>query len=159
VVGGILVGIQERYTKKGDRMGILEIEDSLGKIEVVCFPRMWSALSPVPVKGKVLLVKGSPRNRDGLSIVAESISSIEEMEQTAKKWVKLRVTLEGSEMNGKLRDVYRELKGHPGESHVLLEAWVGGRKAIMRARDLRVAPSDELSSRVLEISGGGVEVV
>ena len=159
VVAGILVGIQERYTKKGDRMGILEIEDSLGKIEVVCFPRMWSALSPVPVKGKVLLIKGSPRNRDGLSLVAESICSIEDMEQTSKRWLKLRVTLEGPEMNGKLRDIYRELKGHPGESHVLLEAWFGGRKAIMRARDLRVTPSDELSSRVLEISGGGVEVV
>lgn len=159
VIAGILVGVQERYTKKGDRMGILEIEDSLGKVEVVCFPRMWSTLSPLPEKGKVVLVKGSPRNRDGLSLVAENIIPLEEIEKTAKRWLKLRISLEGPETNGKLRDVYRELKGHPGEACVLLDVAGGGKRAIMKARDLRVNPTEELSRKILEISSGGVEVV
>lgn len=158
-VAGILVGVQERYTKKGDRMGILEIEDSAGKIEVVCFPRMWSALSPAPEKGKVVLVKGMPRNRDGLSLVAESILPLEEIEKSAKRWLKLRISLEGRELNGKLRDVYRELKGYPGDASVLIDVTGQGKRAIMKARDLRVNPTGELSRKVLEISSGGVEVV
>lgn len=159
VVAGILVGLQERYTKKGDRMGILEIEDAFGKVEVVCFPRMWSAISPAPEKGKVILVKGSPRDRDGLSLVAENIVPLDEIEKTAKRWVKLRISTEGTELNGKLRDVYRELKGHPGDACVLLDVTGGGKRAIMKARDLRVNPTEELSRKVLEISSGGVEVV
>ncbi|MDO9509455.1 MAG: DNA polymerase III subunit alpha [Thermovirgaceae bacterium] len=159
VVAGILVGVQERYTKKGDRMGILEIEDSFGKVEVVCFPRMWATLSPTPEKGKVILVKGSPRNREGLSVVAETIIPLDDIEKTAKRWLKLRISLEGTELNGRLRDVYRELKGHPGDNCVLLDVTRGGRKAIMKARDLKVNPSEELTRKIFEISGGGVEVV
>ena len=159
VVSGILVAVQERYTKKGDRMGILEIEDSFGKVEVVCFPRIWSSLSPAPEKGKVILVKGSPRSREGLSVIAESILSLDEIEKKAKPWLKLRISAEGPELNGKLRDVYRELKGHPGQACVLLDVVRRGRRAIMKARGLKVNPSEELARKVFEISGGGVEVV
>ncbi len=158
VVAGILVGIQEKFTRKGDRMGILEIEDSSGKIEVVCFPRTWASIPPTE-KGKVVLVKGSPRTREGLTLVAEKVFLLEDLPAAARRWIRLRITDNAPDMNGSLRNVYRELKGHPGEASVLLDVSIEGRRAIMKARDLNVDPTEELAKRVFEISGGGVEVV
>ena len=158
VVAGILVNVQEKFTRKGDRMGILEIEDSSGKIEVVCFPRTWSS-APVPERGKVILVKGAPRTREGLSLVAERIIPLEEMTAAAKRWVRLRISDGTQELNGKLKNVYRELKGHPGDASVLVDVSIEGIRAIMKARDLNVDPTEDLARRVFEISGGGVEVV
>ena len=158
VVAGILVGIQEKFTRKGDRMGILEIEDSSGKIEVVCFPRTWASIPPTE-KGKVVLVKGSPRTREGLTLVAEKVFLLEDLPAAARRWIRLRITDNAPDMNGRLRNVYRELKGHPGEASVLLDVSIEGRRAIMKARDLNVDPTEELAKRVFEISGGGVEVV
>jgi len=158
VVAGILVGIQEKFTRKGDRMGILEIEDSSGKIEVVCFPRTWSGIT-LPEKGKLVIVKGAPRTREGLSLIAEKIMTVEELKGNARRWLRLRILPDGPALNGRLREVYRELKGHPGDASVLLEVAVGGKKAILRARDLNVEPSQDLSAKIMEISGGGIEVV
>jgi len=139
-------------------MGILEIEDSSGKIEVVCFPRTWSGIT-LPEKGKLVIVKGAPRTREGLSLIAEKIMTVEELKGGARRWLRLRILPDGPALNGRLREVYRELKGHPGDASVLLEVAVGGKTAILRARDLNVEPSEDLSAKIMEISGGGIEVV
>ena len=158
VVAGILAGVQEKFTRKGDRMGILELEDSSGKVEVVCFPRTWSSITP-PEKGKAVVVKGSPRTRDGLSLIAEKVMAVDELDARARKWLRLRVLDDGASSNGRLRDIYRELKGHPGEAGVLLEVPLEGVKALLKVRDVFVEPSADLSTRISELSGGCVEVV
>ena len=158
VVAGILAGVQEKFTRKGDRMGILELEDSSGKVEVVCFPRTWSSITP-PEKGKAVVVKGSPRTRDGLSLIAEKVMAVDELDARARKWLRLRVLDDGASSNGRLRDIYRELKGHLGEAGVLLEVPLEGVKALLKVRDVFVEPSAVLSARISELSGGSVEVV
>lgn len=158
VAAGILVGLQEKFTRKGDRMGILEIEDASGKIEVVCFPRMWSDITP-PEKGKPLIVRGVPRTRDGLSLIAEKVMTVEELDGGARRWLRLRIVDDAPPPKERLRDVYRELKGHPGDSGVLLEVPLEGMKALLKVRDLFVEPSADLSARISELSGGGIEVV
>ncbi|HDQ92747.1 MAG TPA: DNA polymerase III subunit alpha, partial [Synergistetes bacterium] len=158
-VAGIIVGIKERYTKKGDRMGILEIEDSCGKIEVVCFPKMWTSLACPPEKGCLVVVSGTPRDRDGLSIIAEKIIPRESIQDQARRWIRLKVDMNGAGSKGSMREVLRELKGCPGDAGVILDVVLEGKRAIMRSRDLKVSPDDGLSRRILEISSGGVEVV
>jgi hypothetical protein len=73
--------------------------------------------------------------------------------------VRLRISDGTPELNGKLKNVYRELKGHPGDASVLVDVSIEGIRAIMKARDLNVDPTEDLARRVFEISGGGVEVV
>jgi DNA polymerase III alpha subunit len=139
-------------------MGILEIEDASGKIEVVCFPKIWSGITP-PEKGKPLIVRGVPRARDDLSLIAQKVMTLEDLDGGARRWLRLRVIDDGLSLNGRLRDVYRELKGHVGDAGVLLEVPLEGMKALLKVRDLFVEPSAELSARIIELSGGGIEVV
>jgi len=158
-VAGIVVGVQERYTKKGDRMGILEIEDSCGKIEVICFPRMWTSLACPPEKGCLVIVNGTPRNREGLSIIAESIIPRESIQDQARSWIRLRIDMNGTGTGVNMREVLRELKGCPGDAGDILDVALDGKRAILRSRDLKVRPDDGLARKIFEISGGGVEVV
>jgi len=159
IVAGLVVGVEEKYTKKGEKMAIVELEDGEAKIEGVCFPRMWAALKEPPQKGSPYLVKGSPRDRDGLNIIVDSFVSALELEKSANRWVRLRVGLDGPEETERFRNVYRELKGYPGSAGVLVEIRKDGFCAIIRPRDLKVDPSKPFSETVAAMSGGAVEVI
>ena len=88
-------------------------------------------------------MKGSPRTRDGLSLIAEKVMALDELHGLARKWLRLRVLDDGASSKGRLRDIYRELKGHPGEAGVLLEVPLEGVKALLKVRDV-CRPSADL---------------
>lgn len=157
-VGGMLAGVRERYTKKGDPMGILELEDTEGKIEVVCFPRTWVQVKGLVSTGQVCVVRGRVQERGGLSILADGILPLEVAEKENDPSVRLRLNVEGLD-DGTLREIYRELKGYPGGSPVLLEVLGEGGEALLRVRDVKINPGAPLQRRFDTIAPGRVEVV
>lgn len=158
VVAGVVVDLQEKFTKKGDKMAILEIEDTDGKIEAVCFPRTWSNLEHVPEKGEVCIVTGTPQERDGLNLIVESVLPVDRAGEAAVPVVRLRIDGTGGRLNGCLKDVYRELKGYPGDAAVLIEYISDSYRAVLRARRLKVDPAKPFCDEIYRISGGAVEV-
>jgi DNA polymerase-3 subunit alpha len=158
VVAGVVVDLQEKFTKKGDKMAILEIEDTDGKIEAVCFPKTWSNLEHVPEKGEVCIVTGTPQERDGLNLIVESVLPVDRAGEAAVPVVRLRIDGTGGRLNGCLKDVYRELKGYPGDAAVLIEYISDSYRAVLRARRLKVDPAKPFCDEIYRISGGAVEV-
>jgi DNA polymerase-3 subunit alpha len=142
-VAGLLVGVKEKYTKRGDPMGILELEDCEDKVEVVCFPKPWSRLKPDLVVGGVYLVSGSVRDDGRLSLIAEEIQPLESAGREREPWV--RIALEGIPPGDSIRDLSRELKSFPGDCPVLLEVDLGGRTLVARLKSIRVAPSEVMA--------------
>jgi DNA polymerase III subunit alpha len=64
-VGGIVSRSQRKFTKKGDAMGILVLEDLSGAIEVVVFPNTFSQLPPEVVsQDAIVCVKGKVDTRE-----------------------------------------------------------------------------------------------
>ena len=55
---GLVSGLKEIVTKKGDRMAFLTLEDMKGFVEVILFPEVFKAASPFLRGGDPLLVKG-----------------------------------------------------------------------------------------------------
>lgn len=157
-VGGMLAGVRERYTKKGDPMGIIELEDTEGKIEVVCFPRTWGQVKGLVSTGKVCVVKGRVQERGGLSLLADAILPLEVAEKENDPSVRLRLNVEGLD-DGTLREIYRELKGYPGGSPVLLEVLGGGGEALLRVKDVKINPGAPLQRRFDTIAPGRIEVL
>ncbi len=157
-VGGMLAGVRERYTKKGDPMGILELEDTESKIEVVCFPRTWVQVKGMVTTGQVCVVKGRVQERGGLSILADGIVPLEVAEKENDPAVRLRLNVEGLD-DGTLREIYRELKGYPGGSPILLEVLTTEGEALLRVKDVRVNPGAPLQRRFDTIAPGRVEVL
>ncbi|WP_372814201.1 DNA polymerase III subunit alpha, partial [Paenibacillus sp.] len=56
MVAGLVVGNKTIVTKKGQPMAFMELEDRVGKVEVVLFPEAWKTFAPLVQKGKPVLV-------------------------------------------------------------------------------------------------------
>jgi DNA polymerase-3 subunit alpha len=76
-VGGIIVGIQRRFTKKGEPFVILRLEDLAGGVPVVVFPNLFIEAGELIGPDRIVLVKGriDLRGRE-LQIVAMEIAEL-----------------------------------------------------------------------------------
>ena len=63
-VGGIVSRFAKRFTKKGEQMAVITLEDLAGAIEVVVFPSSFEKFAPLLVKDAILCVKGKVDLRD-----------------------------------------------------------------------------------------------
>ncbi len=88
-LGGILTSVKEITTKKGDRMAFLGLEDYGGKIEVVCFPRVFEKCRDAIRPGNVVVVRGTAEgNEQGAKILASHVESLEVASQEKIKNVR-----------------------------------------------------------------------
>ncbi|WP_300522029.1 DNA polymerase III subunit alpha [Aminiphilus sp.] len=156
-VGGVVVAAQEKYTKRGDPMGVLEIEDTNAKIEVVCFPKTWMKAKALAVSGNYVLVLGKIQDRGGLNLLADEILLLDQTERERAPWMRLRVDSFGLDAT-RIRDLVRELKGNPGPNPVLLEIAEQGRSTLIRLKDVKVAAQEPFATRLSEMLNGAVEV-
>lgn len=74
VVRGVIENYKERKTKNNDVMATFNIEDEIGSLEVVAFPRVFTEAYNLMMKGKVVLIAGRMQltERDS-KILAEKI--------------------------------------------------------------------------------------
>jgi DNA polymerase-3 subunit alpha len=64
VIGGVVNGLQRKWTKKGDLMAVFTLEDLQSSIEVMVFPKTMSDIGHVLADDAVLIVKGRIDKRD-----------------------------------------------------------------------------------------------
>jgi len=87
-VGGMITNVRKITTKKGDMMAIVQIEDTTGKTELVCFPKIYFKLSDQFIEGQILLVNGKLEKRMGeMQVIVQKAESItlEKLQERAKK--------------------------------------------------------------------------
>ncbi|HRW37197.1 MAG TPA: DNA polymerase III subunit alpha [Aquihabitans sp.] len=64
VVGGVVNGLQRKWTKKGDLMAVFTLEDLQTSIEVMVFPKTMADIGHLLADDAVLIVKGRIDKRD-----------------------------------------------------------------------------------------------
>jgi DNA polymerase-3 subunit alpha len=76
-IGGIIVAIQRRFTKKGEQFAILRVEDLAGGVPVVVFPNLFIDAGDLIANDRIVLVKGriDLRGRE-LQVVAMEIGEL-----------------------------------------------------------------------------------
>ncbi len=88
-LAGIVEGVKQITTKKGDTMAIVFLEDPTGKIEITLFPRTFAQAADYLEKpDTVIVVGGTLDNRSGqLQLRADAIkkASLSRMIESAKK--------------------------------------------------------------------------
>ena len=63
-IGGVVTGLQRKWTKKGDLMAVFILEDLQSSIEVMVFPKTMSDIGHKLADDAVLVVKGRVDKRD-----------------------------------------------------------------------------------------------
>lgn len=120
-VGGVIVAITQKHTKKGDVMGILTIEDNEDNIEVVCYPRDWDPIKDNLSVGQPYVFEGEvKRDREPINIVAKKITPLSEING---KPAYARITIQASLASSPaaFREIGKKLHEFPGNSPVLME--------------------------------------
>ena len=63
-VGGILSQVRTHYTKKGEPMLFLTLEDSTGSVSATCFPSATREFASLLIKDAVVVIKGKAQHRE-----------------------------------------------------------------------------------------------
>ncbi len=78
-IGGLIRGLKEHKSKKGDRMGFITLEDILGTTEVVVFPEVFARSVHLLRGDTPLIIQGTVKKDErGDKIIADSIDTLEE---------------------------------------------------------------------------------
>lgn len=88
VIGGIITGKKIKYTKKDEVMAFLQVEDLVGSVEVVVFPKTYAQYSDRLAEESKVFVKGrvdAGEDRDA-KLICESIQTFEEVPK--KLWIR-----------------------------------------------------------------------
>lgn len=149
---GLLSTIKERFTKKGDPMGILEIEDSYATTEIVLYPRQWSRFKPFLSTGQLYFVKGQVRHDRGTSVLADDIYFEEEYRDKLKPHVIITIHSEGLD-RGFYEKMYKTLSANRGNTGVMLKVISDDRISVAMLKGLSVNAGEKLFRELGELSG------
>ncbi len=75
---GLITAVRSIYTKKGDPMAFVTLEDRYGTINVIVFPRQYEKMHPLLNEDALVAVNGTVSIDDkGISIIAESMVNLD----------------------------------------------------------------------------------
>jgi DNA polymerase-3 subunit alpha len=119
LIGGVVNGLQRKWTKKGDLMAVFVLEDLQTSIEVMVFPKTMADIGHMLADDAVLLVKGRVDRRDDQpKFIAMDVEVFDGVTDGAPP---LRVKVSPTRLS---QDTVDELKAilvrFPGESQVFI---------------------------------------
>jgi len=136
-VCGLVSGLKEITTKKGDRMAFLNLEDMKGFVEVILFPEVFKAALPCLRGGDPILVRGAlDLSEDHVKIKGLEVRSLPELAIATEKILHLKVPL-SSLTKLQLEDLKSIIVTNKGSYRILLHLMNG------KDRETIIALSDE----------------
>lgn len=82
-IGGIIIDINVKFTKKNQQMAFFTIEDLYGSIEVVCFPRQYEKYKNLIEEDMAVIINGKVDTSDeeNAKIILNSIRNLDDISQ------------------------------------------------------------------------------
>ncbi len=119
IVGGVVTGLQRKYTKKGDLMAVFTLEDLRSTIEVMVFPKTMTSIGHLLADDAVVIVRGRVDKRDETpKLIAVDVTVFDGIVDGAPPLrIKVRPERLDERSIGKLKALLSEF---PGESRVFL---------------------------------------
>lgn len=162
-LGGVVMELNVRTTKKGDRFGLLQLEDQFGTIKVVAWPDVYSKASSVLQNDAAVLVRGRLEIEDSgaMTIIAEEFQSLENIRERSARTVVIRFPVEAIE-GDRLERLYALLDGQRGDCAITFEVKLddGSIARIQPNQFVRVRVTPELTNSIKQVmSDCSVELV
>lgn len=118
-VGGLVTGLQRKWTKKGDLMAVFVLEDLQSSVEVMVFPRTMATFGHLLADDAVVVVKAKVDKReDQAKLVALELEGFEALDQAT---MPVRIRLTPNALSPTVLDELKVvLSEHPGDSEVFI---------------------------------------
>jgi len=152
-VAGIVVAARSMRSRKGERWGILTLQDMTGVLEVLAFPEAFARLEPVFKSSAPLVVKGRVSVEEaGTRLAVMDARRLEDIGQRPPTVMRVRVNLESLDA-GVLDELKELFARRPGPCSVAFDlVSPEGAVATLRA-DQRVKADQELVREVCRLCG------
>ena len=114
VVGGLITEKKIKYTRKDQVMAFLTLEDLVGSVEVVVFPRVYEQESARLTEDSKVFIRGrvdASGDRDG-KVICESVQPFDEVRRTL--WIKFPTKAAYEEAEQALFDALAASDGNDG---------------------------------------------
>ena len=157
-VCGIVAGLKELTTKKGDRMAFVTLEDLSGFVEMVVFPEVYAASAELLKGEEPLLVSGSlDVGEETVKLMAGEVLCLSEVKERLTKRVRFRLTTPGLDQ-GQLRALREIMARHRGGCEAWMHLIVPNRSETVfkLPETLKVAASDEIMDDTEKLFGYNV---
>ena len=138
VIGGLISDKKIKYTKNDKIMAFLQIEDLVGTVEVIVFPKDYEKNSGKLLEDNKVFVRGRvslEEDRDG-KLICEKITAFDEIPK--KLWIKFS-TMEDYEQ--KIEELLQDLAESDGNDSVIL--YIEDKKAMKKLPPNRNVNADE----------------
>ncbi len=162
-IAGVLVGMRAMKSKRTDKMYAQgHLEDSYGKIEVVCFPKDYEKLADQLKTEAAVLVRGALTGEEESApkIAISSIQPLDEVQVRLPTGVRLRLNLDilSEEMFASLKS---RIDGAPGPGKVMIHLQKkGAYEVVLEPVGMQVAADRTWIESVEELVGrGAVQVL
>ena len=147
---GLVSGLKEIVTKKGDRMAFLNLEDMKGFVEVILFPEVFKAALPCLRGGDPILVRGIlDLSEDHVKIKGSGVQALSEVSSPSIKTLHLKIPL-SSLTPSQLSDLKEIITAHKGFCRVLLHLTNGKQQetVIALSNQYTVDPTQEFQNKI-----------
>ena len=145
IIGGLIADKKIKYTKNDKIMAFLQVEDLLGSVEVIVFPRDYEKYSTKLVEDNKVFIKGRvslEEDRDG-KLICEKITAFDEIPR--KLWIKFPTM---SDYEEKIEGLLAKLAGSDGRDSVIL--YIEDEKVMKKLPPNRNVHADEVLQKQLE---------
>jgi DNA polymerase III subunit alpha len=155
-LGGIIIELAVRTTKKGDRFALMQIEDQYGSVKVVVWPETYKKSMSVLQENAPILVRGKLEIDDGggMSIISDEIQSLVNLRERAAKIMSMRFPIDVVKSD-RLDKLYELLDTHRGDCEIIFEVELedGHLARIQPNRFVKVQVTPELTNSITELMG------
>ena len=152
-VGGIVSGLKQVTTKRGDPMVFVALDDPSGAAEVVVFNSTYAAAREHLEPDRILVVKGRVDHKQAgeTKLVAMEVTPFEAVQE--RRDVRLRIDAREAPA-GLIRELAALVRDYPGEAlvYVALETSIGERTLAL-GPDYRVKPDADFYAEVKALLG------
>jgi DNA polymerase III subunit alpha len=154
-VGGVITGLQRKWTRKGDLMAVFTLEDLRSSVEVMVFPRTMTEQGHKLADDAVVVVKARVDRRDDApKLIAHGIDVLEVGDSEAEP---LRVRVPPQLLSpATVAHLKQILADHPGAVPVLLH--LGERQVVRLPERWNVDTSNGLLGQLRVVLGAGAIV-
>jgi len=153
-LGGVVIDLNVRTTKKGDRFGLFQLEDQYGTVKVVAWPDVFSKANGVMQNEAAVLVRGRLEIDDGgaITIIADEIQSLENIRERMARTVVLHFDVNSVDER-KLERLHWLLDNNRGECSVIFEVKLadGSLARVQPNQHIRVKVTPSLTNSIREI--------
>jgi DNA polymerase-3 subunit alpha len=153
-LGGIVLDLNIRTTKKGDRFALFQLEDQFGSVKVVAWPDVFAKANGKLQNDAAVFVKGRLEVDDGgaISVIADQVDPLENLRERSARSIIIHLRGE-STTEAVLDRLHRVLDANRGDGTVLFSIELP-EGAIVRVRPngfIKVKVTPELTNSIKEV--------